>query len=96
MSVIDGYHDVGKIDPLDSAKALAHVCQYILLHISALDVNQEGESQWLNTLLVSASNQRASVLTDEAKRYLMGMVASVEHSLRYVVEKAKSYSPESE
>jgi hypothetical protein len=90
MSVIDGQHYVGKVHPLDVASAVSHVCQYILLHIAVLDVNEEGESQWLNTLIVSASKQPAAVLTDEAKRCVIGMVASVEHSLRYVVEKAKA------
>lgn len=90
MSVTDGKQNVGVIDGLDAIKGLAHVCSYILLHLAYLDMNSEGESRWLNTLLVDVDRQDADVVPEGGKRYVLGMVASIEFTLRELAEKEKA------
>lgn len=82
-----GKRIIGEIDSWDAMKGLSHVCSYILMHIASLDMNDQGESQWLNTLLVSVQNQDEDVMPDGGKRYVMGMIASIEYALRDALQK---------
>jgi hypothetical protein len=77
----------GPIAQFDAIRGMAHVLSYILLHLSYLGMNEQGESQWLNTLLVDIQRQDPDVVPDGGKRFVMGMIAAVEETLR---EKAES------
>jgi hypothetical protein len=70
----------------DLFKGLVHVCNSLLLRLAAVDMNNDGESKWLNSIMVDLDNQP---LETDAKEMILDMVSAVETSLRSIAQKER-------
>ena len=65
-------------------EALIHGGNSLLLRVSCVDMNKDGESEWLNLFLSDLDKQP---LQDDAKELVLSMISSVEATLRSLAEK---------
>jgi len=70
---------------VDVLSALTHACNSLMLRIAAVDMDDNGQSPWLNMFVVDITGGgNSQCLSEPAKKYLCDMAAAVEHTLRGV------------
>lgn len=77
--------NVENINNFALLEGLVHVCNSLLLRVAAVDMNEDGESKWLNLFLSDLDKQP---LSKDAKELILSMVSAVETSLRSIAEEA--------
>lgn len=80
----------GPVDDMDAIRGLGHVVGYMLLHMAASVMDEEGNSSFLNTLVVDVSEQDEDVLPEASKRYVLSLIACIEQTLREEARKRKN------
>jgi hypothetical protein len=80
----DGKKRIETINNFALVEGLVHVCNSILLRLAYVDMNRDGESEWLNAIMVDLDNQP---LSEDAKEMILSMISAVETTLRSLAEK---------
>lgn len=75
------------ISSMGVTQALVHVCNSLLLRVACVDMNDDGESKWLNLFLSDLDKQP---LQQDAKELILDMVSAVETTLREIVNKDRA------
>lgn len=86
----DGKVDCGPIELYDAIKGLAHIVSYMLVNWAGREMDEEGNSSLLNTLIADVSRQDEECIPEAGKRYALGMVAAIEHTLREIAQQRKN------
>jgi hypothetical protein len=85
-----GKVNCGPIDEVDAIRGMAHIVSYMLLHMAALGMDEEGDCSLLRTLIVDIQKQDEDVIPEPGKRYALGMIAAIEYTLREEAKKRKN------
>jgi hypothetical protein len=86
----DGKVDCGPIDLYDAVKGLGHIVSYMLINWAGREMDEDGNSSLLNTLIADVSSQDEECIPEAGKRYALGLVAAVEYSLRELAQQRKN------
>lgn len=78
--------EVGQVKEVEALEAIGELLNCMMLRLAHTDMNDQGESGWLSLVLGHISRDS---LSDGSKRYAMGIIAAVEHTLRELAQMEK-------